>query len=115
MPSIADIDPNTQHAARTFIAKVSAQYAVADAILFGSRARRNSRMDSDLDIAVVLRGNRGRFIDTKLALADIAYDVLLETGILIQALPLWEDELKQPERYNNPDLLRNISREGIRL
>ncbi|OFZ70933.1 MAG: DNA polymerase III subunit beta [Betaproteobacteria bacterium RBG_16_58_11] len=115
MTTIADIDPNTQHAARTFIAKVSAQYAVADAILFGSRARRNSRMDSDLDIAVVLRGSRGRFVDTKLALADIAYDVLLETGILIQALPLWEDELKQPERYTNPDLLRNISRDGIRL
>ena len=115
MPSITDIDPVTRQAARTFIARVSAQYAVVDAILFGSRARHSSRMDSDLDIAVVLRGNRDQFVDTKLALADIAYDVLLETGILVQALPLWEAELKQPERYTNPDLLRNISRDGIKL
>ena len=115
MQTIQDIDPNTQHAARAFMAKVSAQYPVVDAILFGSRARRNNRTDSDLDIAVVLRGNRDRFIDTKLALADIAYDVLLETGMLIQALLLWEDELNQPERYTNPDLLRNIKREGIKL
>lgn len=115
MPTIEDIDPNTQHAARVFMSRVTAQYAVADAILFGSRARRNSRTDSDLDIAVILRGNRDQFIDTKLALADIAYDVLLETGILVQALPLWEDELEQPERYTNPALLRNISRDGIKL
>ena len=115
MPTIEDIDPHTQLAARTFIAKVSSRYAVADAILFGSRARRNSQPDSDLDIAVVLHGNRDQFVDTKLALADIAYDVLLETGILIQALPLWEGELNQPERYTNPALLHNIRREGIKL
>lgn len=115
MGTLANIDPDTEKAARAFVAKVASQYDLAGAILFGSRARRNHRPDSDADIAVLLRGQRGKFLDTKLALADIAYDVLLETGVLIQPLPVWEDEWEHPERYTNPALLRNIDREGVRL
>lgn len=115
MGTLANIDPDTERAARAFVAKVASQYDLAGAILFGSRARRNHRPDSDADIAVLLHGQRGKFLDTKLALADIAYDVLLETGVLIQPLPVWEDEWEHPERYTNPALLRNIDREGVRL
>ena len=115
MRSLADIDFDTERAARAFVAKVENRYDLVGAILFGSRARRNYHPDSDADIAVLLHGHRGQFLDTKLALADIAYDVLLETGVLIQPLPVWENEWKHPERYNNPLLLHNISREGIRL
>ncbi len=111
----ASLDDDTANAARAFIAKVSKQYDLAGAILFGSRARRNHRPDSDADIAVLLHGQRGRFLDTKLAMADIAYDVLLETGVLIQPLPVWEDEWQHPETYTNPALLHNISRDGVRL
>ena len=48
-------------------------------------------------------------------MADLAYDVLLETGIRIQPLPIWEEEWEHPEAYSNPHLLPNIAREGIRL
>lgn len=115
MGPIADIDSETENAARSFVERIAAQYNFAEAILFGSRARRNHLPSSDADIAVILRGSRGRFLDTKLAMADIAYDVLLETGVLIQPLPIWEDEWDHPERYTNPALLRNINREGVRL
>lgn len=115
MGLLADIDADTEHAARAFIAKVASEYDLVGAILFGSRARRSHHPDSDADIAVLLHGQRGRFLDTKLALADIAYEVLLETGILIQPLPVWEDEWEHPEHYANPALLRNISRDGVRL
>jgi len=94
--SLEDIDPDTERAARAFVDRVARQYELAGAILFGSRARRNHRPDSDADIAVLLHGLRGPFLDTKLALADIAYDVLLETGLLIQPLPVWEDEWAHP-------------------
>lgn len=109
------IDPDTERAARAFIARVASQYELAGAILFGSRARQNHRPDSDADIAVLLPGPRGHFLDTKLALADIAYEVLLETGVLIQPLPVWEDEWEHPENYTNPALLQTINREGLRL
>jgi len=48
-------------------------------------------------------------------MADEAFDVLLETGIRIQPLPIWEDEWANPEQYANPALLKNIAREGVRL
>lgn len=109
------IDPDTERAARAFMSRVASQYDLVDAILFGSRARQNHRPDSDADIAVLLPGPSGQFLDTKLALADIAYEVLLETGVLIQPLPVWEDEWEHPESYANPVLLQNMNREGSRL
>ncbi|MBK9523116.1 MAG: nucleotidyltransferase domain-containing protein [Rhodocyclaceae bacterium] len=115
MRSIADIDVKTANATRTFIEKVANDYHLVGAILFGSRARKSYRPDSDADVAVLLKGRSGKFVATKLAMADIAYDVLLEMGIRIQPLPIWEDEWEHPETYSNPRLLRNIERDGIRL
>jgi hypothetical protein len=36
-------------------------------------------------------------------------------GILIQPLPVWQDEWEHPGRAANPRLIANIAREGIRL
>ena len=80
-----------------FLRRLSGSYDVAQAVLFGSRARGDHRVDSDLDLALVLNGQRGNFIETKLAMADVAFDVLLETGILVQPFPLWADDLAHPE------------------
>lgn len=115
MTIATEIDQDTARAARAFITKVAAQYDYAGAILFGSRARHTNRPDSDADIAVLLHGHPGKFVSTKLDMADIAYDVLLETGIRIQPLPIWEYEWDHPETYSNPLLLKNIEREGVRL
>lgn len=115
MTAAANLDPETERAVRAFISRVSASYAFAGAILFGSRARRTHRPDSDADVAVLLHGHPGKFVATKLDMADIAYEVLLETGIRVQPLPIWEDEWEHPETYPNPLLLQNIEREGIRL
>jgi len=115
MESLIGIDRETADAARAFIEKVASEYDFAGAILFGSRARKSYRPDSDADVAVLLRGRPGRFVATKLAMADLAYEVLLATGIRIQPLPIWEEEWEHPEAYSNPRLLHNIAREGIRL
>jgi predicted nucleotidyltransferase len=109
------IEPRVQEAVRLFLQRVSDAHHIDGAILFGSRARRDHRPDSDVDVAVLLHGRQGPFLDTKLALADIAYDVLLETGILIQPLPVWEDEWEHPDHAANPRLIRTIAREGLRL
>lgn len=62
-----------------------------------------------------LRGEHQRFLTAKLDMADVAFDVLLETGILVSPLPIWLDEWEHPENYSTPALLRNINREGVRL
>lgn len=111
----ASLDPATERAARAFLERIAGRYEVTGAIVFGSRARQNHRADSDADVAVLLRGEPERFAPTMLAMADIAYDVLLDTGIHVQPLPIWEEEWAHPEAYSNPRLLRNIAREGVRL
>jgi uncharacterized protein len=109
------LDAATAHAARLFVASVTKRYAVRAAFLYGSRSRNDFRPDSDADIAVLLEGPQRPFLATKLELADLAYDVLLETGVYIQPMPFWEMEWEHPEAYSNPRLIENIQREGIPL
>lgn len=109
------IDADTERAIRLFMQRITTQYETAGAILFGSRARQTHRADSDADVAVLLRGSHQRFLPTKLAMADVAFDVLLETGINISPLPVWLDEWEHPETYSNPNLLKTIANEGVRL
>ncbi len=109
------IDPATERTALAFLDRIAVSYPVRGAILFGSRAKGNFREDSDADIAVVLPGPRDQFMAAKLAMADVAFDVLLETGIRVQPLPVWQEELAHPEDYPNPALLHNIESDGIRL
>jgi predicted nucleotidyltransferase len=109
------LDRDTEQAIRRFLALLADRYDMAAAIVYGSRARGTHRPDSDADVAVLLKAERRRVLDTTLAMADIAYDVLLETGINISPLPVWLDEWEHPETFSNPVLLRNIADEGIRL
>lgn len=110
-----EIDPDTARAGAIFLARIRNKYPVDGALLFGSRARGDFRSDSDADVAVLLRGRTERLLPTKLAMADVAFDVLLETQILIDPLPIWETQWRHPDSYSNPYLLENIAREGVRL
>jgi antitoxin ChpS len=48
-------------------------------------------------------------------MARIAFDVLMDTGVLVQPFPMWDGDLAHPERFTNPALIQNISEDGIRL
>jgi predicted nucleotidyltransferase len=108
-------DPATMAALQAFVQKISQRSDFSSAILFGSRARHSNHAESDADVAVLLNGFPEKFILTKFEMDDLAYEVLLETGIRIQPLPIWQTEWEHPESYSNPHLLQNIAREGIRL
>jgi predicted nucleotidyltransferase len=112
---LTNLEPAVTGAVREFARRLAGRYPVQRVILFGSRARGTPRADSDADVAVLLRGVRCSFLDTKLEMIDIAYDVLLDTGVHIQPLPIWEHEWEHPESHSNPRLLQNIEREGISL
>ena len=109
------VPASTLQATRAFAARVAHAYPTQQAILFGSRARGTAHAESDADVAGILIGPPGHFVHTKMAMNDIAYDILLDTGIRIQPLPVWEAEWAHPDRYSNPHLLHNIAREGITL
>jgi len=88
---------------------------VTQLILFGSRARGDYRPDSDANVAVLSRGDPEDAIVILLSLSDLAYKVLLSTGVRIRPLLVWEAEWCDPESSAQVDTLQNIAREGITL
>ena len=64
---------------------------------------------------MILEGRPGDRYKAVRDMGDAAYDAMMETGIYISPLPLWESELERPELFGNPALIENIKREGVRL
>jgi DNA invertase Pin-like site-specific DNA recombinase/predicted nucleotidyltransferase len=118
LPIRPALDAETERAARVFLKRLEGKYSIVDAILYGSRARGDHTSESDADIAVILKGERGERRDrtaASLDMAGLAFDVMMETGVMVQGLPLWETELARPETFTNPALINNILREGVHL
>lgn len=82
---------------------------VAKVVLYGSRARGEGAPDSDWDLAVFLGGAPPGAEDRR-ALADAAYDLIVDSGEFIQplALPLsrWDED---------SSLLRDIREHGVEV
>ena len=79
------------------------------AVLFGSRARGDSRPDSDYDVAVFIR-EPGRWLDEVIRLAHLGTGILMDTGAVISAKPF------RAGAYNESlPLMREIQREGLDL
>ena len=108
------LDPDTESAVRDFLARIPADIRPERAILFGSRARGEHKPDSDADLALILheRGNDGQ---TLMMLGGLAYYVFLDTGILIQPVPIAIEDWLNPEAFPRPGFLKNVEREGIVL
>jgi uncharacterized protein len=112
---IAFIEPATIAVARRVADRASQTFNVSEALLFGSRARGDFHDESDADLAIVLRGDLPDRLRAANVLADIAFDVLLETGVLVSPLPLTQREMEEPSSFNNPRLIESIRRDGIAL
>lgn len=108
MDNIVDI----KQAVIQFGRRVAEHYAVKQLILFGSRTRGDYHKESVADVAVILEDPVGDFVETKLAMVGIAFDNLVDSGVLIQALPIWESQWADPLNYDNPELLVTIAAEG---
>jgi uncharacterized protein len=108
------LDPDTESAVRDFLARIPAEFPIEQAILYGSRARGDSRPDSDADVALIVVEGAD---DWQIAgdLAELAFYVFLDTGILIQPVPISLKDWTHPENFRRPGFLENVAREGIVL
>lgn len=81
---------------------------LAQMVLFGSRARGDSDIDSDIDVLVVLHGS----VDAGEEIARtsvIVSDLCLENDVVISCVFMNNDRFE----HKNGPLLRNIRKEGV--
>ena len=115
IPMTATIDPLIRKSVESFLARISGDYPIVEAWLYGSRARGDARPDSDADVAVILSGPKGRASTVAVEMAAVEFDVLLDTGILVSAVPIWIEDWREPSLHANPYFIENIKRDGIAL
>ena len=112
------VDRVTSRAVDLFLARLPTTQLppVKRALLYGSRARGDFREESDVDLAIVLEGTRPAaksLLDLHFLLADAEWNALDETELRVSAWPVWEEDLQNPERTQNPDFFQNMTKEGI--
>lgn len=79
---------------------------IARVMLYGSRARGDARPDSDWDIAVFVDG--APTPHDRDVLADIGYDLMMESGQYFQAIAIDSGRSVQGSYF-----LRNVLRDGL--
>jgi predicted nucleotidyltransferase len=106
------LDPKHRERYTHVLARLPANLRLEYAILYGARGE--DRPDSDADLALILAEGEAdwQFVGS---LAELAYDVFLERGVLIQPVPISLRRWLNPERFPRPGFLRNVARDGIVL
>lgn len=66
-------------------------------------------------MAVIRKGPHRDRAEASKGMAAVAFRLMLEAGVMMEALPLWPDEVEHRRTFSYPALIRNILREGIRL
>ncbi len=111
--SLDHLRPDEQQAISTFLNRLWLQYPkrIFKAILFGSKSRRDSQPESDIDILLIVDDEDWRFSH---AISNVAADVSLEYNLLIDPRVIGRERWERMAR-GNLSLYQNITREGIPL
>lgn len=79
-------------------------------ILFGSQARNDAQLDSDIDVLVVLRGDVDSWTEIKRT-GEFVSDLCLEYGVVICNIFVSAEQFETQQSA----FLRTVNREGIGL
>ena len=78
---------------------------LVDILIYGSVARNETHPDSDIDVIVIVKRNAFK---NQMKLAQLAFDILLETGEYISVQTMKPTDLKRDTIF-----LHNVRREAI--
>lgn len=108
--------PHIRPALSSFAELVRGTYGdeVVGLVLFGSQARGEATEDSDIDVGVILKTITDRRM-VRDRIAELAYDVLLESGEDIQAVAITQDQWEFPETSSNPSLIQAMKQDGVTI
>ena len=84
----------------------------ATAILYGSEARGDARPDSDIDVLILLEGEK-RNLRKEEEVSGALYDIELKTGVLISPMIMLRSQWEN-RPFKTPFYI-NVMNEGIRL
>jgi predicted nucleotidyltransferase len=95
--------------AKRFAVEIASSLPVLKIILFGSTARRDDQIKSDIDIAII--GEKNLSLTQKDQINETITNFLLDRGILIN----WIYILKNEWNLNLLPIVKSIRKEGIIL
>ena len=84
----------------------------ATVILYGSEARGDARPDSDIDVLILLEGNK-RDLQRESEMSGALYDVELATGVLVSPMIMLRSQWEN-RPFKTPFYI-NVVNEGIQL
>lgn len=84
----------------------------ATAILYGSEARGDARPDSDIDVLVLLEGNK-RDLHREEEISGALYEVELSSGILVSPMIMLRSQWEN-RPFKTPFYI-NVMNEGVKL
>ena len=110
----ARLTPDERAGLAAFVERLQQRYGddLLRVRLFGSKARGDFHDESDLDLLVVLRMERGDYRGHWNELVDLAWDIQLTYGIIVSFI--LKDEANYARMQRDGLLLaRNIERDGV--
>ena len=118
--TIENLDQAIQAAVRVFLSHLeqSDLPPVARVLLYGSHARGDNHADSDIDLAVVLRGEAPARSERHVFRKKLSYlsaDAILESLQPLSAVLLWESMLDDLDSYASSDFYNNMLTDGIEI
>jgi len=107
------LTPRESEALREFSERIRVELGsrLLDLRLFGSKARGDSTPDSDLDVLVVVDGDRGRAEDLAV---DIAFDINVARDLYISPRVVTAGSLTDPV-WRTTLFVQTVTREGVPL
>jgi predicted nucleotidyltransferase len=112
-PALARLSVSEADAVRTFVRSVNEQFPqmIARVVLFGSKARGDSQVESDIDMLVIVRREDWRLSN---AISTLAARISLEQGVLLGPIVIGQERWARMEREKF-SLVRNVVEDGFVL